>query len=254
MQYLENKTAIVTGGAQGIGRGITLELAKAGANIIIADLNTETAQAVIEDARNVGRDAIAIPFDVTNKSIISDSIQIALDHFQQIDILVNNAGILTEQGFLDTTTEEFDLSYEVNLKGVWQVVNALVPHFKEHNSGKIVNIASGAARQGLAACPAYSAAKAGVISLTQSLASALGADNINVNAICPGLVKTPLTEKGWDVENNPGCFERYVEEHTALGRLVTPQDIGQAVVFLASSRARNITGQTLNVNSGDVMS
>ena len=253
MQCLENKTAIVTGGGQGIGRGIALELAKAGANVVIADLNLSESEKVVSDIKALGKDAIALHVDITSTTSITECVQGAINHFSNIDILVNNAGVLAEKGDVSTTAEEFDLNYEVNLKGMWLVSKIVIPIFKDNNKGKIINIASGAARKGLAACPAYSAVKSGVISLTQSLASALGPYNINVNAICPGLVKTPLTDKGWDIANHPNSFNEYVTAHTALRRLTTPEDIAHAVVFFASSSSRNITGQTLNVNGGDVM-
>lgn len=253
MNDLENKIVLVTGGAQGIGKGIVMTLANAGANIIIADLNNKKADSVVTELKKLGlgREYIALEFDVTNTTSIQNGVQQALKYFPRIDILVNNAGVGFEEKGLP---EEFDLTYEVNLKGVWQVTTALIPHFKTQQAGKIVNIASDAGRKGLDIIPAYGASKAAVINLTQSLAMALGPDNINVNAVCPGLVKTPMTEKYRDETNpDPNYFDAFAEQYTQLKRAVTPEDIGNAVVFLASQSAQNITGQALNVDGGFYM-
>lgn len=251
MKPLANKTAFVTGGAQGLGKGIALELAKAGADIIIADLNSDKVESVVMEIKALGRDAIAVQLDVTDATAIESGVQQALKHFSKVDILVNNAGIDIE-GPSATTSEQFDLTYAVNTNGVWQVSNALVPHFKANQSGKIINIASIAGRRGQAAVPAYGASKAAVISLTQSLACALGPDNINVNAVCPGVVKTPLTITASESRSAPDLFENYTAV-TQLKRDLTAEDIGCAVVFFASEQARNITGQSLNVDGGYCM-
>jgi len=251
MGNLNNQVALVTGGAQGIGRGIVLELARSGADIIIADLDNDKSELVVTEVKALGRDAIALQLDVTDAASIQAGIETAFKHFPRIDILVNNAGVgPAEKG----TAEEFDLTYAVNLRGVWQVSNALIPHFKTNQYGKIVNIASICGRRGSQLGPtAYSASKAAVINLTQSLATTLGPDNINVNAICPGVVKVPRMMKGLDLDKNPRFFEELAERTTQLKRVITPDDIGHAVVFMASSQARNITGQSLNVDGGYYM-
>lgn len=252
MGCLDNKVAIVTGGAQGIGRGIALELAQAGANIVVADLNSERSQLVVNEIEGLGRDAIAIQLDVTSLSSIERGVTSALKYFSCIDILVNNAGVGFEE---EGSPEEFDITYKVNLKGVWQVSQALISHFKIRQAGKIINVASNAGRQGFATVPAYCASKAAVINLTQSLACTLGVDNINVNAVCPGLVKTPMQEKYRDtVSGGSNYYDGFVQKHTQLKRVVTSADIGHAVVFLASTQAKNITGQALNVDGGHFMS
>ena len=264
MGNLDNKTAFITGGAQGIGKGIVLALAKAGADIIIADLNADKAEAVVAEIKALGREGIAVRFDVTDENSIKNGVNAALNHFSRIHILVNNAGVFQKrkETEIETTLEDFDLCYDVNLKGVWRVINALIPHFKTHHDGKIVNIASVAGRKGSAKFPAYNASKAAVINLTQSLACALGPHNINVNAICPGVIWTPMLEEvegilghtdNKDKINAKVHFRNVYEQHTPLRRPQTPEDIGQAVTFLASSQAKNITGQALNVDGGLLM-
>lgn len=260
MNYLKNKIALITGGAQGIGRGIALELARAGADIIVADLSIDTAEAVLSEIKALGREAIAVQLDVTCRRSIEGGIQAALKHFSRIDILVNNAGVFQQGMGLETTLADFDLCYEVNLKGIWQVTTVLAPHFKANQGGKVVNVASIAGRDGRGPFPAYAASKAAVINLTQSLASALGVDNINVNAVCPGVIWTPMLEKIEKMvsqtndkgDDEPAMYDKLLEQ-TPLKRFQTPEDIGQAVVFLTSSQAKNITGQALNVDGGLVM-
>ena len=251
MKNLTDNTALITGSGQGLGRAIALELAKAGANVIVSDLNSENAQTVASEIKDLGRNAIPLQLDVTDTKAIQDGVLQALNHFSRIDILINNAGV-AEKGVETTTPEEFDLCYAVNVKGVWNVCNALIPHFKQNGGGKIVNIASIAGRRGSASVPAYCASKAAVISLTQSLAGALGPDNINVNAVCPGVIKTNMTETHKQILNMDNYFDEATES-TALKRLATPEDIGHAVVFLTSPQAQNITGQSLNVDSGYCM-
>ena len=247
MNDLNNKTALVTGGAQGIGRSIAVELAKAGANIVVADLNRDRAEVVVSEIKAVGRQAIAVQLDVTDTASIQSVLEESIKYFSRVDILVNNAGVFFEDG------EQFDLNYEVNLKGVWQVTMAVKPHFIENKAGKIVNIASINGRRGYQpSTMAYNASKAAVINLTQSLATALGPENINVNAVCPGAIKTPMTEKARNDSDDPN-WEGYAKEYTQLKRPVTPEDIACAVVFFASERAKNITGQALNVDGGHFM-
>ena len=251
MIELKNKVAIITGSGQGIGRGIALEMAKAGADIVVADIDSQAAETVVAEIKALGRDAIAVTLDVTDSESVTQGIDQLLKHFPRLDILVNNAGIHKEHVGVASTIEQFDLCLDVNLKGVWRMVTAVVAHFRAHKGGKIINIASINGRVPWADTPGYSASKAAVINLTQSLAMKLAADNINVNAVCPGGVITAMADS----------FDKSAQEmlegiiaSRALKRALSPEDIGQAVVFFASSSARNITGQSLNVDGGCVMS
>lgn len=258
---LTGKTAFVTGGGQGIGRGIVLELARAGADIVIADINEQGAADTVGEVTKLGRKAVALKLDVTDAKSIAACLAEALKQFPRIDILVNNAGVIQRGLNEKTTTEDLDRCYEVNVKGLWSVSRALIPHFKQIGEGKIVNIASIAGRTGHKLAPAYCASKASVISLTQGMADELGPSNINVNAICPGLIWTPMWESIEKMLGEPGK-EHLVEqqqvfksgiERTPLRRPQTAEDVGHAVVFLVSPQARNITGQALNVDGGLVM-
>lgn len=264
MSQFKNKTALVTGGGQGLGRAIALELANNGANIIVGDLNAENAKAVVSEIKAMGRKAVAYYLDVTDAATANDCVGHALNCFSRIDILVNNAGFAQRTLGNDSSDEDFDGCYDVNLKGVWTLVNALIPHFKQQGNGKIINIASIAGRRGVVEVPAYSASKAAVISLTQSLASRLGSDNITVNAVCPGSVWTPMFREHLKIANPSSSKElsdgeaqarlnEQVKDTIPTGRLSTPEDIAYAVAFFASAGANNITGQALNVDGGTVM-
>jgi len=259
MIQLEDRTAFVTGGGRGIGRGIVLALAQAGADIVIADVDAESAEQTAKDVEALGRQACVLRVDVTDESSTEAGVAAAIERFDHVDILVNNAGVVQKNLAGDSTGEDWSRCFEVNTRGVWTMTRAVVPHFRERGEGRIVNIASIAGRQGGAPLPAYSASKAGAISLTQSLASELGPDNINVNAVCPGLLWTPMWEKlegmfqgsaDASVVRQRASFDAHLQANCPLRREQTPEDIGNAVVFLVSDLACNITGQALNVDGG----
>lgn len=261
MTALKGLTALVTGGGQGIGRGISIELANAGANLIIAQRNQIAAKKVIEEIKALGGNAIAIPLDVTNTQSVKNCVLTALRHSPQIEILVNNAGAIQTELGSNITEENFDICYEVNLKGLWRMTMALSDHLKSHGKGKIINISSIGGRQPDPSFPAYCASKAAVISLTQSLASELGPFNINVNTICPGTIWTPMWEIVEKLVSNSSNSEAVSSKavyqssisSSALNRGQTPEDIGHATVFLASNLAKNITGQAINIDGGQIM-
>jgi meso-butanediol dehydrogenase / (S,S)-butanediol dehydrogenase / diacetyl reductase len=260
MGKLDGKIAMVTGGGRGIGRGIAEVLVRDGAAVVIADIDTENAANTADDLARRGGRSVAIELDVTSPEAVGIGVQSAVDAFGRIDILVNNAGVVgSHVGGSTITVEDWDRCYEVNLKGSWLVARALVPHFKANGGGRIINIASIAGRKGGAGLAHYCASKAGAISLTQSLARELGPSNINVNAVCPGLLWTDMWRSleamiGGDetpeVVDRRRYFESFIETNCPLRREQTPEDIGMAVAFFASDEAKNITGQSLNVDGG----
>lgn len=259
MNRLEGRAALVTGGGRGIGRGIALALARAGADVAIADVDTTSAESTAAELADLGRQSARVHLDVTDDDSVREGVRTALARLNRIDILVNNAGVVQDHVGDETTESDFDRCYEVNLKGIWRVTRALLPHFLERGGGKVVNIASIAGRRGGNPLVPYSASKAAALSLTQSLAGELGPHNVNVNAVCPGLLWTPMWEKlegifrrdtAADVVSERAAFDAFIETRCPLRREQTPEDIGHAVVFLASEEARNITGQALNVDGG----
>ena len=259
---LTDKTAVVTGGGRGIGRGIATVLALNGADVVVADLSLEDARGVADEISALGRRSMSQGVDVTVQEAVDGMVEAALARFGRIDILVNNAGVFGAPGWEERDSwseEDWDLVYAVNVEGVARAMEAVAPHMKERRYGKIVNIASGAGRQGQPTSPPYAASKAAVINMTQTWAMELAGHSINVNAICPGLIWTPLWERiatriGSMAGDGGGLpprevFDRSVRR-TLFKREQTPEDVGNAAAFLASDSAHNITGQALNVNAG----
>lgn len=256
---LQQRTALVTGGGRGIGRGIVLALARAGADIVIADVDLENAERTAGEVAELDRQALVVRTDVTDSASAAGAVTQTLERFGKLDILVNNAGVVQDGVGPATSEEDWNRCFDVNLKGIWIMSNATIPHFRERQAGKIVNIASIAGRHGGAGLAAYSASKAGAISLTQSLAASLGGSNINVNAICPGLLWTDMWRKlegmfrrdaSQAVVEERASFDAFIASNCPLKREQTPEDIGNAVAFLVSDLAKNITGQALNVDGG----
>ena len=262
---VSGKIALVTGGGRGIGRGISLVLANNGADVAVADLNATTAEAVAQEVSSEGRQSMAIAVDVTNIASVESMASQVIDRFGRVDILVNNAGVIGAADWEDRekpNEEDRDFIFSVNVKGVASVTDAVSPHMVGRRYGKIINIASIAGRRGSDRNPPYNVSKAGVISLTQGQALELAPYNINVNAICPGLLWTPMWERitarnamsaNPDGKTQRELFEDYVESITPLGREQTPEDIGNLAAFLASDFSQNITGQAINVSGGSHM-
>jgi meso-butanediol dehydrogenase / (S,S)-butanediol dehydrogenase / diacetyl reductase len=249
---LEGKVALVTGGASGIGRGIVEVLAARGATVAIGDLDLQAARAV---AGEVGEGAEAMTLDVTDEASVRGVVREVLDGFGRIDVLVNNAGVSRSIPFVDIDEAEWDRVFDVNVKGVYLATRAVVPHMIERRYGKIVNLSSMVGKEAIPLFVHYSASKFAVIGITQGLAKELAPYDINVNAVCPGVVRTPLWEPLLDqLAENKGitrdaAFDEFVSG-IPLGRPQDPHDIGEVVAFLASDRARNMTGQGINVTGG----
>ena len=266
---LTGRTALVTGGGQGIGRGIVLELAELGADVAIADLNDEGVLAVVAEVEALGRKGLAVHVDVTDRASVEKAVANVITGFGHLDILVNNAGIGRVPGkagsdLTDDWDENWNAVFEINVQGVMRCTKAVLPHFIERNYGKIINTASGAGRGpiwwGPAKGPAsmanpYGPSKAAVINYTQYLATSVAAHNINVNAICPGQVWTEF--QGMDPANATGeAYENFVEKSKdviPLGRPQTVDEIGKLVAFLASDNASSITGQSIHIDGGQRM-
>ena len=263
---ITGKTAIVTGSARGIGRGIALVLASNGADVVVADILEQGARETAVEVEALGRKAMACVVDVTDQGSVNRMVQETLDRFGKIDIVVNNAGTVAAPGWEqreENTEDDWDMIYEVNVKGVARTLDAVAVHMKQKRYGRIINIASVAGRQGYSLNPPYCVSKAGVISLTQSKASELAPYGITVNAICPGLIWTNMWEriatrltiisadhKGMTPRQ---AFDKTIEGRTPLNREQSPEDMGHLAAFLASDLASNITGQAINVDGGSRM-
>jgi meso-butanediol dehydrogenase/(S,S)-butanediol dehydrogenase/diacetyl reductase len=254
------KTAVVTGSARGIGRGIALELAARGSNVVIADMDEESAREVVAEIKAGGTRSYYCETDVTQQWLTDDMVEAALEEYGQLDVLVNNAGVGGSSGFTTRKTplvEDWQATFDVNVYGIVKGTQSVEKYMVDRGYGKIVNISSISGRPGFAS---YAASKAAAINVSQAWAFRLAPHGINVNTVCPGLIWTPLWQdiakwrKSTD-EQNAGLtprqiFQQTVTDSVPLGREQTPDDIGNAVAFLASDRARSITGQALNVDGG----
>ncbi|MBA2247257.1 MAG: L-iditol 2-dehydrogenase [Chloroflexia bacterium] len=254
---LEGKVAIVTGGAQGMGRAISLRYAQEGASVVVADRNLEGAEAVAQEIGAADGKAVSVSVDVRDQEQVQRMVDTAVERFRGLDILVNNAGVGKIIPFLDTTEADWNLMFDINCKGLlWCSQAAARQMIAQGRGGKIVNLASQAGRRGEALVLAYCASKACVISMNQSMALALAPHKINVNAIAPGIVDTPF----WDEVDRQfaellnmeiGEPKRTFIQSIPLGRIEQPEDITGAAVFLASADSDYITQQTLNVDGGN---
>ena len=253
MFELTDKVAIVTGGARGIGRGICEALARQGAKIAIADLLIDEAVAVAADIENAGGRAIAVKSDITSLDSVQAMVAAVKETFGHVDILVNNAGWDRMKPFMKTTPEFWNRVIDINFKGVLNTTYAVAADMVSRNAGKIINIASDAARVGSMGESVYAGAKGAVISFSKTMARELARNRINVNVICPGPTPTPLLD---DMKAEDAFAEKVLsgmDRIIPLKRMGTADDIAPAVVFFASLEADFITGQVLSVSGGLTM-
>lgn len=266
---LQAKVAIVTGAGQGIGEGIALALAAEGAHVVIAEINPETAQRTadkIDALRLIGGgspgQALAYPVDVGDPAAVKQMVGDVVREFGRIDILIGNAGVNERVDLMDITPEQWRWLMRTNMDGLFFTMQAVARQMiaqaipGNRSNGKIVNLSSVAGRRGRASAPQYAASKAAVINITQSAATRLAQYNINVNAVCPGLVQTPM----WDMIDRVETerrglprgewLRRRVEEKVPLKRPATVADVAGVVVFLCSAEADYITGQAINIDGG----
>jgi meso-butanediol dehydrogenase / (S,S)-butanediol dehydrogenase / diacetyl reductase len=248
---------IVTGAAQGLGRGTAEAFACEGANVLICDVNAAALEQAAEELGRDGAQVEAMDCDVSVESDVRAVVERAVSAFGAVDHLVNNAGTITIAPLVEITEEEWDRVIDVNLKGVFNGLKCVLPHMIARASGSIVNIASQAGKRGNRYIAHYNASKAGVISLTQT-AALEAAPNVRVNCVCPGIINTSLQEQEYDVVSAITGKDR--EEIKAewiasmpLGRFQEVSDVAEAVLFLASDQANQMTGEALNVSGGMVM-
>ena len=262
---MSNRVALVTGAAQGIGRGIAEQLGADGFRVGVADLNLDAAEETAAAIRSAGGSAIAVQIDVTDTASVQAAVKAVTEEVGSIEVVVNNAGFDDFMKFLDTTEDFWDRVLEVNFKGTLRVVQATAPGMVERGWGRVVSIGSDAGRVGSSLEAVYSGAKGGIIAFSKTLARELATTGVTVNTVCPGPTDTPALRKfaansakpasgtsgtaGADAEKVITGMTRAVP----MRRLAQPADIAGAVAYLASDAASYVTGQTLSVSGGLTM-
>ncbi|MEW8971905.1 SDR family NAD(P)-dependent oxidoreductase [Mesobacillus jeotgali] len=243
----ENKTAIITGGASGIGRAAALRFAHEGAQVVIGDLNVDGGRATAGLIEEQGGSALFAEINVSDSKQMKELISVTVETFGKLDILFNNAGIGNPNvKSVDLAEEEWDQIIDINLKGVFLGIKYAVPEMKKTGGGAIINTSSLLGIKGQKYLAAYNASKAGIILLTKNAALEYGRDGIRVNAIAPGVIDTKIID-GWKNDERKWPI---ISRANALGRIGTPEEVADAVLFLASDEASFITGATLSVDGG----
>lgn len=247
---LKDKVAIITGAGQGIGRSYALEFARAGAKVVIAEINEEKGRDVADEINAGGGEAIAVRTDVSEEQDTMNLAQKTMEKFKKIDILLNNAAVYYGMGFKpwdSWTTKEWDRVFDVNVKGIWLCCKAVVPHMKSQGKGKIINIASGTVLMGTPFVLHYVSSKGAVMAFTRSLASELGDDNICVNTIAPGFT---MSEASVEMPGLPEGFSEMITSMQCFKREQQPEDLVGTAVYLSSDLSDFVTGQFIAVDGG----
>ena len=252
---LQGKVAIVTGGARGIGKSIVEEFVREGTHVVIGDILLDAAQELAASLEGKGSRVLAVKTDVRSRADIENLVQTTMKEFGKIDILVNAAGIVREKLLGDIEEEEWDLVLDINAKSIYLTTRAVAPHMIAARQGKIVNMSSRSGKDAQAGLSHYGASKFAIIGFTQATARELAPYNINVNAVCPGILRTDMWEKILDSRSARFGIPREevwarAMETIPLKRPQLPEDIAYMVLFLSSEVSRNITGEAININGG----
>ncbi len=247
MANLKDKIAVVTGASRGIGRAIALRLAAEGAKVVVTATTLDGAQKTADAIRQSGGEALPVQVNVADADSVTQLFKTVMDQYGRVDILVNNAGITRDNLLVRMSQEEWQTVLDVNLTGVFNCIKAVTRTMMKQRAGKIINISSVVGEIGNAGQANYSAAKAGIIGLTKSVAKELAGRNIQVNCIAPGYIQTDMTEQ------IPESAKEQLLNAIPSGRMGKPEDVAGLVAFLCSSDADYITGQVINVDGGMVM-
>jgi len=259
LMRFKGKVVVITGASRGIGRGVALRFASEGADLVVS-ANEDRSKDVAEEIKAMGGDAISVFCDVSRKSDVEALYDQALGRFGKVDVSIQNAGVITIAKIEDMTEEEWDLIMDVNTKGVFLCCQAAAKIMMKQGRGCLINTASGQAREGFIYTPHYAASKMGVVGITQSLAKELAPYGITVNAICPGIIGTDMwayNDKVWGKllgDYQKGELMQEWVDGIPMKRAGTPEDVAGLMAFLASEDAAYITGQTINVDGGLIMS
>jgi 3-oxoacyl-[acyl-carrier protein] reductase len=241
---LSNRVAIVTGAGRGIGRAIALKLAGVGAAVVVSDILEKEMKEVAKEIKDAGGQGLAVLADVSQASDVSRMVEETIKAYGRVDILVNNAGIARDQLLVRMSEEDWDKVLDVDLKSVFLCTKAVLRYMLKNRWGRVISLSSIAGLVGNPGQANYSAAKAGIIGFTRTVASEVGSRGVTVNAIAPGFIETEMTKKIKEEQRQE------IKKHIPMDRFGTPQDVAEAVAFLASEEAGYITGQVLSVNGG----
>jgi len=245
---LQNKVAVITGGAQGLGRAIAHGMGREGAKVVVADLQAERAKSVAGELQSIGAEALGVEVNVASELSVQKMAEQTFQRFGRVDILVNDAGVYLKAAVIHKSEEDWDKTINVNLGGNFLCARAFVPAMRKQKGGRIISLASSIAHTGAREFADYAASKAGIIGFVKALARELGPDGITVNAICPGSANTDMPRR----HRSEGEVMARLRA-TPLGHVIEPEDIVGPILFLASDAASYITGQAYNINCGTVM-
>ena len=246
---LKDKVAVITGGAQGIGRATALMMGREGAKVVVADLQGEKAQSVANELQAIGAEAMGVAVNVASESSVKQMAKATFERFGRVDILGNIAGIyFPKAAVVELSEEDWDRTIDINLGSNFLCCREFVPAMRKQKSGRIISVASGIGHYGMRQFSHYAASKAAIIGFVKSLAREVGADGITVNAICPGSANTSMPRQHRSEEEVMARLRS-----TPLPHVLEPEDIAGSILFLASDAAAFITGQSYNINSGSYM-
>ena len=244
-----NKVAIVTGAGQGMGKAVAERLAQGGSKIVVFDINSDQAEAAISSLNEYSSESMVVTGDVTKKDDVEKAVKDTVDRFGQVDILINNAGVLRPTAVIDIDEKEWDWVVAVNLKGTFLFSQAVLKIMRKNNWGRIVNFSSTAGKNISTVGGAhYTSAKAAILGFTRHLAKEEAGHGITVNSVCPGLIDTEMVRNTID----PVKTQKYADSFP-ISRLGEPEEVAELVAFLCSNRAAYITGESLDINGGDLM-